>query len=134
MRNRRLFTGFLCGWTTLNDFRPMAKLFCWKIPCSEAVSRVQSELMLYTPNGICVYFPTTMHRASFEEDNISTPAILKGPTAKLRTKLMWRGPERGDAHIAGDFVTNMIRASGAKEKFSSSWTRFWIGGPSCLYP
>ncbi|KAF8917185.1 oxidoreductase [Mucidula mucida] len=89
----------------------------------------QSELMLYTPNiSVHTYFPPTMFTASYEEENMSKPAITKeiegaddGQTADQAAQALWRGLERGDAHISGDLLTNIFRAGTRGAAPKNNW-------------
>ncbi|KAF9016446.1 oxidoreductase [Hymenopellis radicata] len=90
---------------------------------------LQSELMLYTPNiSVHTYFPPTMFTASYEEENRSKPAITKdiegaddGQTADQAAQAMWRGLERGDAHITGDLLTDILRAGTRGTAPKNNW-------------
>ncbi|TFK37303.1 oxidoreductase [Crucibulum laeve] len=88
---------------------------------------LQSELMLY---GISVhiYFPPTMHTPGYEEENKTKPQIVKeiedadeGLTAEQAAKALYRGVESGQAHITGDLITSLFRASTRGASPKNNW-------------
>ncbi|KAH7927015.1 NAD(P)-binding protein [Leucogyrophana mollusca] len=78
---------------------------------------LHSELMLY---GIDthIFFPPTMYTPGFDEENKTKPAITRtiestdeGLTAEQAASALLIGVENGEAHITGDLITSLFRAS-----------------------
>ncbi|KIK01665.1 hypothetical protein K443DRAFT_678203 [Laccaria amethystina LaAM-08-1] len=78
---------------------------------------LQSELMLY---GISlhIFFPPTMFTPGYDEENKTKPQIVKdiesaddGLTADQAALALYKGVESGQAHITGDLITSLFRAS-----------------------
>ncbi|KAK7472342.1 3-dehydrosphinganine reductase [Stygiomarasmius scandens] len=78
---------------------------------------LESELRLYDID-VHTFFPPTMVTASYIEENKTKPEITKiiegtdeGLTSEKAAEVMLRGIEKGQKHIAGDWITNSFRAS-----------------------
>ncbi|XP_006464124.1 hypothetical protein AGABI2DRAFT_194697 [Agaricus bisporus var. bisporus H97] len=78
---------------------------------------LHSELILYGIN-VHIYFPPTMYTPGYEEENKTKPKItLKieetdaGATPDQAASALFQGVVKGQAHIAGDLITNLFRAS-----------------------
>ncbi|KAL0956968.1 hypothetical protein HGRIS_003069 [Hohenbuehelia grisea] len=88
---------------------------------------LHSELMLY---GIDVhtFFPPTMFTPGYEEENKTKPKITKqiedsddGLTPDQAALAMLKGVESGHAHIAGDMITRLFRASTRGAAHRGNW-------------
>ncbi|KAJ7086138.1 oxidoreductase [Mycena belliarum] len=78
---------------------------------------LQSEFMLYDID-IHIFFPPTMFTPGFDEENKTKPRIVReiegtddGSTADEAAMAMIHGVQRGYAHIAGNMITELFRAS-----------------------
>ncbi|EAU87444.1 oxidoreductase [Coprinopsis cinerea okayama7 len=78
---------------------------------------LQSELMLYGID-VQVFFPPTMYSPGYDEENKTKPQLVKdiegtdeGLTCEQAALAMFKGMERGDAHISGDILTSLFAAS-----------------------
>jgi len=88
---------------------------------------LQSELMLYGVD-VQIFFPNTMFTSGYDEENKTKPAIVKkieeaddGITADQGAVTLLKGLESGHAHISGDTITNMFRASTRGAAYRSNW-------------
>ncbi|KAJ7625435.1 oxidoreductase [Mycena rosella] len=78
---------------------------------------LQSEFMLYDID--ChIFFPPTMFTPGYDEENKTKPKIVReiestddGLTADAAAKAMIYGVQKGHAHITGDMITDLFRAS-----------------------
>ncbi|KAF4618821.1 hypothetical protein D9613_010085 [Agrocybe pediades] len=88
---------------------------------------LQSELMLYGVN-VQIFFPPTMYTPGYEEENKTKPGItLKiestddGLTAEQAARSLYKGVLSGEAHITGDFITSVFRASTRGAVLRHNW-------------
>ncbi|KAJ7746369.1 hypothetical protein B0H16DRAFT_1557195 [Mycena metata] len=79
---------------------------------------LQSEFMLYDGLDVHVFFPPTMFTPGYEEENKTKPKITRhiestdgGLTADEAARALLEGIRRGHAHITGDIITSLFRAS-----------------------
>jgi len=78
---------------------------------------LRSELILYSID-VHIFFPPTMFTPGYETENKTKPKItLKieeddgGITPEVGAKVILKGIQNGQAHIAGDMITNLFRSS-----------------------
>jgi len=78
---------------------------------------LRSELLLYDID-VHIFFPNTMLTESYERENLTKPKITleieetdTPVSAEHAAKSMLKGVKRGQAHIAGDLLTNLFRVS-----------------------
>lgn len=78
---------------------------------------LQSELMLYSID-VHIFFPPTMFTPGYDEENKTKPKIVReiestddGLTADQAALALFKGVEKGQAHITGDLITSLFRAS-----------------------
>ncbi|KAL9710773.1 3-dehydrosphinganine reductase [Leucoagaricus gongylophorus] len=88
---------------------------------------LHSEMLLYGI-GVHIFFPPTMYTPGYEEENKSKPKItLKieetddGLTPDLAALALLKGVQDGHAHITGDFMTGLFRASTRGAAPKNSW-------------
>ncbi|KAJ6570125.1 oxidoreductase [Mycena vulgaris] len=78
---------------------------------------LQSEFMLYDIS-VHIFFPPTMFTPGFDEENKTKPKIVReiestddGLTAEAAAQALFYGVQKGHAHITGDMITDLFRAS-----------------------
>jgi len=88
---------------------------------------LHSEMLLYGID-VHIFFPPTMFTPGYEEENKTKPKItLKieesdgGLTPDQAAQALFRGVSDGQAHITGDFITSLFRASTRGAAPRSSW-------------
>ncbi|KAJ6608511.1 oxidoreductase [Mycena sp. CBHHK59/15] len=79
---------------------------------------LQSELMLYPGISVQIYFPPSMLTPGFEEENKTKPPITlelestdEAVTPEVAAEALYRGVQKGHAHITSSFVSDLFRAS-----------------------
>lgn len=88
---------------------------------------LHSEMLLYGID-VHIFFPPTMYTPGYEEENKSKPKItLKieesddGLTPDQAAMVLIKGVQSGHAHITGDFLTGLFRASTRGAAPKNSW-------------
>lgn len=88
---------------------------------------LRSEMMLYGVD-VHIFFPNTMYTAGYDEENKTKPDIVKkieegdgGVTAEQAAVSLFKGLESGHAHITGDLITSLFRASTRGATARTSW-------------
>ncbi|KAF9526241.1 oxidoreductase [Crepidotus variabilis] len=89
---------------------------------------LHSEMMLYGVS-VSIFFPPTMSTPGLDQENKTKPAIVwkieEGDgvllTADQAAVSLWKGIEKGDAHITADFSTSLFRASGRGAMPRNNW-------------
>jgi len=109
-----VFVGSVISFFGLIGYTPYA-------PAKQALrglaDTLRSELQLYDID-VQIYFPPTIYSPGYENENKTKPKITlkveerdEGLKPEVAAKLMLDGVAKGEAHIAGDFITNVFRAS-----------------------
>lgn len=88
---------------------------------------LHSEMMLYGVD-IHIFFPPTMFTPGYEEENKTKPQIVKkiestddGLTADQAAVALVKGVQDGHAHITGDLITSLFRASTRGAAYKCNW-------------
>lgn len=83
--------------------------------------------MLYNI-GVQIYFPPTMFTRGLDEENQTKPDILKqiesteeGTTPERGALALLRGAENGEAHITGELLASLFRASTRGTTHRANW-------------
>jgi len=88
---------------------------------------LHSEMLLYGI-GVHIFFPPTMSTPGYAEENKTKPKItLKieesddGLTPDQAAMALFQGVEKGQAHITGDLITSLFRASTRGAAPKNNW-------------
>jgi len=109
-----VFVGSLLSYFSLIGYSPYTPA---KHALRGLADTLRSELQVYGTE-VQLYVPPTLYTQHLENENKTKPKItLKieerdgGLQPEVAAKHMLEGIVRGDAHVTGDFITNVARAS-----------------------